>query len=207
MPPRDDRDYEQRRQQIIDGALEAFSAKGYAGASNKDIAEAARIGSPGLIYHYFKDKLDLLHQTLLERMPVLQLFGEAEAMFEQPPEVALPWLMRRLSALYTQYPAIAIIKVVLAESLRNPEVARLVNEVGPGRGLHILSAYLKHQMDLGRLRPMDPEIAARALIGPILAYLATRYIFNQEEAHAIALEAMARHTVEIFLRGMAPGES
>ena len=50
MPPRDEQDYEQRRQQIIDGALEAFSAKGFDGASNKDIAEAAKIGSPGLIY-------------------------------------------------------------------------------------------------------------------------------------------------------------
>lgn len=206
MPPRDEQDYEQRRQQIIDGALVAFSTKGYAGASNKDIAEAAKIGSPGLIYHYFKDKLDLLHQTLLERMPVLRLFSEAEAMYELPPEVVLPSLMERLIRSYSQGPALAIIKVVMTEALRNPQVAGMVNEIGPGRGLRILSAYLKHQMDLGRLRQMDPEIAARALVGPILAYVITRYVFDQAEAKAIPFEEMSRNAVAIFLRGMAPGD-
>ena len=51
MPSRDEQDFEERRQQIIDGALEVFSEKGFEKATNKDIAEAAGIGSPGLIYH------------------------------------------------------------------------------------------------------------------------------------------------------------
>lgn len=53
MPPRDEQDFENRRQQIIDGALQVFGTKGFEKANNKDIAVAARIGSPGLIYHYF----------------------------------------------------------------------------------------------------------------------------------------------------------
>ena len=64
MPPRDEQDYEARRQQIIDGALQVFASEGFEKATNKDIARAAHINSPGLIYHYFKDKTDLFRQVI-----------------------------------------------------------------------------------------------------------------------------------------------
>ncbi|HMQ31754.1 MAG TPA: TetR/AcrR family transcriptional regulator [Chloroflexaceae bacterium] len=204
MPPRDEQDYEQRRQQIIDGALEAFSARGFEGASNKAIAEAAGIASPGLIYHYFKDKVDLLHQVMIERLPVLRLLDEVQRIMELPPDEALPQLAERMIEVYSRRPAMAIIKVAIAESLRNKRVAHMVSEAMPGRGLRMLSAYLARQMEAGRLRRMDPDIAARMLVGPIVAYAVTRFVFEQPEAQAISPEAMARATVETFLRGMAP---
>jgi len=72
MPRRDDQEFEDRRQQIISGALTVFSEKGFEKATNKDIAQAAGIRSPGLIYHYFKDKGDLLRQVIEQRSPALQ---------------------------------------------------------------------------------------------------------------------------------------
>lgn len=205
MPPRDEQDYELRRQQIIDGALVAFSEKGFEGASNKDIAEAAKIGSPGLIYHYFKDKVDLLHQVILERMPVLQLIEDAQRLMDLPPEEVLPQVAQRAIKIYTHAPALALIKVVLSESLRNRRVAHMVSEAIPGRALRLLSAYIRRQMDVGRFRRMDPDIAARILVGPMIAYMITRFVFEQPEAQAITPEEMARQTVESFLRSMAPG--
>lgn len=201
MPPRDEQDYEQRRQQIIDGALAVFAEKGFDRASNKDIAQAAKIASPGLIYHYFKDKVDLLHQMLEARMPVLRLINEAEAMLDQPPEVVLPELAVRLVKAYEQWPALPIIKVVLTEAVRNPQVARMLSD-GPGRGLRIVATYMERQMDAGRLRRMDPHIATRAFIGPIMSYLAAKYLVN--DGQPIPPEEMARGAAEIFLRGMRP---
>ena len=100
MPPHKEQDYEQRRQQIIDGALNAFSARGFEGTSNRDIAEAAGIGSPGLIYHYFQDKADLLHQVLLERMPLIRLIDAASELMNRPPEEILPELAQRLATTF-----------------------------------------------------------------------------------------------------------
>ncbi len=204
MPPRDEQDYEERRQQIIDGALEAFAAKGFDSASNKDIAEAAKIGSPGLIYHYFKDKVDLLHQVILARMPLIQIMDSAEKMMDLPPEQALPELADKLLGALRQWPTIAITRVVFAESMRNQRVARMVSDIGPGRGLNILATYIERQMDAGRLRRMNPHIAARLLVGPIVAYALTGSIFEQPEILSVAPEEMARATIEHFLRAMAP---
>lgn len=204
MPPRDEQDYEQRRQQIIDGALAAFSAKGFDGASNKDIASAAKIASPGLIYHYFKDKVDLLHQMLEARMPLLHLINEAEGMLDRPPGEVLPELALKILRAYEQWPAQAIIKVVISEAVRNPRVAKMVMEVGPGRGMGVLAAYMQRQMEAGALRRMDPHVATRIFAGPLFAYSLTRGIFNDPVGGAISHEAMARGAVEVFLRGMAP---
>jgi TetR/AcrR family transcriptional regulator, mexJK operon transcriptional repressor len=204
MPPRDEQDYEQRRQQIIDGALAAFSAKGFDAASNKDIAEAAKIGSPGLIYHYFKDKVDLLHQVIVARMPLLRLLDDAQGMLDQPPEVVLPLLAERVMQVFEQPPTMALMRVVFAEAARNPRVAAMVSEIGPGRGLRMFATYLERQMATGRLRAMDPHVAARIFIGPLMAYAITREIFQQPESKAIPPEVMARSAAESFLRGMAP---
>jgi AcrR family transcriptional regulator len=204
MPPRDEQDYEERRQQIIDGALEAFAAKGFDSASNKDIAEAAKIGSPGLIYHYFKDKVDLLHQVILHRMALIGVMDLAEGMMDLPPEQALPDLAEKLLGALHQWPTLAIARVVFAESMRNKRVAHMVSEVGPGRGLRIIATYLERQMDAGRLRRMNPHIAARMLVGPIIAYALTNYIFEQPEIQSVPPDEMARQTIEGFLRAMAP---
>jgi TetR/AcrR family transcriptional repressor of mexJK operon len=85
MPQRDEQDFESRRQQIIDGALHVFASKGFEKATNKDIAAASEIGSPGLIYHYFKDKSDLFQQVIEQRLPVLQLLNHGEEMMALPP--------------------------------------------------------------------------------------------------------------------------
>ncbi|MEI6777425.1 MAG: TetR/AcrR family transcriptional regulator [Chloroflexales bacterium] len=204
MPPRDEQDYEDRRQQIIRGALDAFAAKGFDSASNKDIAEAAKIGSPGLIYHYFRDKVDLLHQVILEQMPLIEIIDSAEAMMDRPPEEALPEMARKLMGAIHQWPTVAIARVVIAESMRNKRVASMVSDIGPGRGMRILATYLERQMDAGRLRRMNPHIAARLLVGPIIAYMITGYIFEQPEIQSVLPEEMAKQTIESFLRAMAP---
>jgi TetR/AcrR family transcriptional repressor of mexJK operon len=203
MPPRDEQDYEERRQQIIDGALEAFATKGFDGASNRDIAEAAKIGSPGLIYHYFKDKVDLLHQVITHRMILVKIMDSAETMMDLPPEQALPQIASMLLGSLHRWPTLAIARVVIGESMRNKRVARMVSEVGPGRGLRILATYLERQMDAGRIRRMNPHVAARILVGPIIAYVLTYFIFEQPEIQSVSPEEMARETIESFLRSMA----
>ncbi len=50
---------EDRREQIIDAALRVFAEKGFARATNSEIAREAGNMTPGLIYYYFKRKEDL----------------------------------------------------------------------------------------------------------------------------------------------------
>src|SRR5215210_9006680 len=125
MPPRDDDDRENRRQQIIDGALEVFSTQGFETATNKDIARAAGIGSPGLIYHYFKDKADLFRQVLEERAPVLQLIERSDDLMDLPPREALTLFGNRVLDTVEKRAAFAMMKLVLQEAIRRPAAAEM----------------------------------------------------------------------------------
>ena len=73
-------------------------------------------------------------------------------------------------------------KIMFVEAIRSPRVAQTINTIGTGRTLGILATYMEQQMAAGRLRPMNPQIAARIFAWPLIAYMLTRYIFEQPEA-------------------------
>lgn len=202
MPARDEQDFESRRQQIIDGALQVFASKGFEKATNKDIAAAAQIGSPGLIYHYFKDKSDLFRQVLEHRIPMLQLLSHSEEMMALPPREALTVFASTFLKIVDNPKAIALTKLMLSESIRRPIVAQMLNSIGPGRGFAFLTHYLEKQMDADVLKRMDTGAAARCFIGPLIAFVLTREVFPQPDAQTLEPETMVKTVVEVFLQGM-----
>jgi AcrR family transcriptional regulator len=202
VPPRDDKDFESKRQQIIDGALHVFSTKGFERATNKDIARAAGIGSPGLIYHYFKDKADLFRNVVYERAPVLQLLEHEDELMELPPREALTIFANGLLQTLSNMPSKAMFRLLLGEALRRPSVAEMISRIGPQRGFAFLTAYLKKQMDAGVLRQADPGAATRCFLGPILVYIMTREVFVQADSSSLGAEEMIETLVDIYLRGL-----
>src|SRR5438552_18839802 len=111
MRRRNEQEYAERRKQIIDGALRAFASKGFEQATNKDIAEAAGIGSPGLIYHYFKDKNDLFFQLMHAKVPLLQLLAKPEELLALPPRDALTRMGQTFLKVLENPEAVAVYKM------------------------------------------------------------------------------------------------
>lgn len=203
MPQRDVQDFEDRRQQIIDGALQVFASKGFEKATNKEIAAAAAIGSPGLIYHYFKDKGDLFRQVVEQRMPLLQLLSHSdEDMMNKPPRDVLMVFGQAFLRVSENPTSIALMRLIFGEAMRQPAVAELVNSVGPSRSIGFLVRYLSKQMADGVLKPVDPGAAARCFMGPLIAYIITREVFLQPDIQQISADTMVATAVEIFLQGM-----
>lgn len=202
MPARDEQDFESRRQQIIDGALQVFALQGFEKATNKDIAAASEVGSPGLIYHYFKDKSDLFRQVLEQRIPMLQLLSHSEEMMTLPPREALTVFATTFLKIVDNPNAIALTKIMLSEAVRRPIIADMINTIGPGRGFAFLSQYLDQQMDAGVLKRMDTGAATRCFIGPLIAFVLTREVFPQPDAQTLQPETMVTTIVEVFLQGM-----
>ena len=202
MPRRKQEFVEERRRQIIEGALDVFSTKGFVGATNKDVAMAAGINSPGLIYHYFKDKADLLRAVIEEFGPPMRLVAHPEEVMDLPPEEALT----RFGIAYlrlTEDPKIgACVRLVFGEALREPAFARTFFDAGPLRVWHLLADYLRRQMDLGRLRRVDPETAARSFLGPLVLQLLMRAMLRLPYAAEVAPEVLVASAVDIFLNGL-----
>ncbi len=64
--PRRTRIQQEKRELILEAALEVFSAHGFRGSTIDQIAEAAGMSKPNLLY-YFRSKEDI-HETLMQRL-------------------------------------------------------------------------------------------------------------------------------------------
>ncbi|CAM5436317.1 TetR/AcrR family transcriptional regulator [Aquamicrobium terrae] len=64
--PRRTRIQKEKRELILEAALEVFSANGFRGATIDQIAEAAGMSKPNVLY-YFRRKEDI-HETLMQRL-------------------------------------------------------------------------------------------------------------------------------------------
>jgi TetR/AcrR family transcriptional regulator len=189
-----------RRAQILDAAFEEFSAKGFKGATIKSIAAAAGLQSPALIYWYFPDKEALFREVLGAKIPVLRAVIEPDALMDLPPEELLP----RLGRAYFAFERIdvRVLKLVVGEAVRRPEVAETFIRSGPGRVLDFLKLYLERQVELGRLRPHDVRSSARAFIGMLMPQLVGRLFFPALVEDGLTDEEHLETVINIFMSGL-----
>ena len=82
----------QRRECIIDAALSLFAEHGVEGTTMKMLAKRAGI-SPGLTYHYFKGKADLLDQVIEDRGVT---FPKLSGRHRESVDVVLPEYVREV---------------------------------------------------------------------------------------------------------------
>ncbi|HWQ13321.1 MAG TPA: TetR/AcrR family transcriptional regulator [Roseiflexaceae bacterium] len=195
-----------RRQQIMEAALKVFSSKGFQKATNKDIAEAAGGISPGLIYHYFKDKQDLLFAILQERAPIVQLATHPEQLMELPPREGLALIGRSYLRAIGEASNLAVLRILLSEVIRFPQISEMLYRTAISRVFRLVTRYLERQVELGRLKPHDAMIATRSFIGMFIAHILIREVFRQPEALATPDETVVANAVEIFLRGLENAE-
>lgn len=128
-----------RKEQILAAALKVLSQKGFLKATNKDIAEAAGIASAGLIYHYFRDRSDLLMQVMTHYHPVLQLLDKLPTQSE--PRLLHKELLSLAAAMnhtLADSEKIAVFRVVAGELLHNSELVQHAFDAVPGRVLNYL---------------------------------------------------------------------
>src|ERR1700730_18997574 len=117
--PRTPKVVEDRREQIIDAAMRVFAEKGFTRASNKDIARAAGI-TPGLIYHYFVNKEDVLKAIIENRSPVRLMHTLPPQMLEMPPDQFLRFMIKQVLHIVEDEQFVQIIRVLLPEIVHNP---------------------------------------------------------------------------------------
>ncbi|GCE48641.1 TetR family transcriptional regulator [Thermosporothrix hazakensis] len=193
---------EDRREQIIDAAMNVFAHKGYSRATNKDIALEAGI-TPGLIYHYFESKEALLQAIINERSPLRVVRATSPTELEQPPEVFLRSLLLNVLHIIEGEQFIKIVRTVLPEILYNPAM----QPVGSGiidEEITFLSSYFERQMSIGKIRKADPRLAAQTLMGCVIGSVLRRHIFHDPQALQYTREQLVDSILDVTLQGLLP---
>jgi len=200
--PTEDKD---RRQQILDAAQKVFAAKGFDGASIKDLAKAAKI-SPGLLYWYFEDKTDLLVSLLTERIESALGQLPASVSFDAPPAEFLPQFARFYIGTFEQPMNTALFKVVITNTPSFPTAIRRVQSGVVNRVLNTLQSYFRRQIELGRMRPCNAEMVTRTFMGSVVAFLLLRHILQEEQARELSVEAFVDGVTDVIVHGILPAD-
>ncbi len=194
---------EDRREQIIDAAMQVFSQKGFARSTNKDIAQEAGI-TPGLIYHYFESKDALLMVVIEERTPLKVVSTLPPHVFTLPPDKFFRFLIKQILAVVEAENFIACVRVIVPELLNNssPYFSQIV-PAAIQRGLGFLSQYLEAKMASGELRRADVLINTQMLFGSIVGVVLRRQVLRDPEALKYTHEHIADTITDTLLQGLA----
>lgn len=194
-----------RRQQILEGALQVFSTHGFHKANIKMIAKAAGIKSSALIYHYFEDKEALL-QAIVREMSPLRDFPIASpdiaaAMMQAEPHIVLHRLLSMGLTLQDNPAMMQLIRVFVSEAATLPQVADAASSMQRAM-LDFLRQYLRYHITLGHLREHDIEVTARVLIGTIIVYVMGTGIFPAVRENMPSREDYVNEVVNLLLQGI-----
>ncbi len=188
------------RQEILDAAREMFVREGYEGVSMRKIADRIEY-SPTTIYHYFRDKTDLLSQIILESFSKLnyQLANVLGDNTQCPRDC-----LRRGMATYVEFalahPSHYYITFMFRQTKDCPAA---LDEEAQQLGMKCfdyLRQAVKRAMDAGEIDCCDLETASQAIwaglhgVSSLLISLEGGFPFVERDK-------LITHTLEMMLRG------
>mgnify|MGYP005852706093 CR=1 FL=1 len=184
-----------KREQILQGAMQVFLKQGYANTSMDRVASAAGV-SKQTIYSHFQDK-EGLFTALIRRITIERIQLELGAeMLQGEPEAVL----RRLAQVYFDKLAseeyMALIRVVIAESNRFPELAQLYTRTVIQKGRQILSDFFRSHPEL---KIADPEATAHIFFGSLVSFLISQEILYGKHMMPLAQDQLIDTLVPMVL--------
>ena len=177
--PRRTRIQQEKRELILEAALEVFSAHGFRGSTIDQIAEAAGMSKPNLLY-YFRSKEDI-HETLMQRLLATWLAPLRELGDVDDPVAELRGYIRRKLEMARDYPRES--RLFASEILRGAPRIRPMLEGELKDLVDAKAALIRGWMDSGRIARADPvhlifsiwattqhyadfDVQVRAVLGP-----------------------------------------
>jgi TetR/AcrR family transcriptional regulator, mexJK operon transcriptional repressor len=149
----------EKREAILNGAVEMFAARGFEGASMSMITAAAGV-SKGTIYQHFPGKAALFGAAVARECErkLAHLFHD----LGDGADVAgtLTDIGTRFLEMLTSGPGLAIERMVITEADRFPELAEVFFQAGPAKAIAAMARYLAAQTAARRLAVMDASFAA-----------------------------------------------
>lgn len=188
-----------RREQIIAVAREAFIRDGYAATSMSKISEAVG-GSKRTLYSLFPSKQDLLFALVDEESARLfdQLYDFTPPISDPRTNVAL--FAQRFLTMVLSDDLIEFERMIVAESKRIPQLGRALDEFGLKRGIDRLTPFMAHAIESGTLCRCDARRAAEFLLDLCSGQLQRLRLWNViETATPAMIEKEASMVMIAFL--------
>ena len=193
---------EVRRSQILDAAAQVFLEHGYGGATIDLVVERAG-ASKATVYSFFGGKEGLLAAIVEERCErILSAFADPAAIGSDI-RSALAHIARRYMEVAMAPDGIGLWRLIIAEGVRFPELARTFYRLGPERTSAQLAGMLSLWRERGLIRLEDPQLAAVQFFDAVCGDLHLRAMAGIAPKNLpAALRRSIDHAVEVLWSGI-----
>jgi len=191
----------EKRRAILHAAVRVFAEKGYHGCRIADVARAANVAY-GLVYHYFRNKEELLESVFAEQWTILinaiQAIDEGAGTASEKIEAIFGFVFD----VYKTAPA--AVRVLILEVTRTPNSLRAGSTRETfERAMHLVADIVRQGQTSGELRPdVDPILAASGLLGALDLAVSGIVIGLVEAGSEERVDAVRRQLVAFVLGGL-----
>lgn len=195
---------EHRPDELLDAALALFVEKGFAHTSVAEIARKAGV-SKGALYLYFPSKQAVL-EGLVKRAvaPVAARVMQATDLTTGDMRVTLRAILTIVATALSDPKTFAVPKVVIREAVVAPEIAEMYRRAVFDTVLPAATALLRQAVDQGKIRPVDPELTLRTIMGPVLMHILLAEIFDIVPEGGLAPDKLIENHLDILINGLFP---
>jgi TetR/AcrR family transcriptional repressor of mexJK operon len=195
-----------RDARLLDVATNLFMERGFEGTSIDAVAEAAGVSKP-TVYARYHDKRDLFAAVLRGRIRLwlapLSAAAEAQATEASPKSIktTLHELSRHMLAYTLAQEAGALQRILSAQAVQFPELAKLAHEEGWLRAVRGVASLLRQSAARGQIKVDDPELAADMFLNLVLGHCKHLVVYGVAADPKIE-ERYRKAAVDFFLIGV-----
>jgi len=186
--------------EIIEAGMGEFVEHGFERARLDRIAKAAGIAK-GTIYLYFESKEVLFEEVV--KTHVLSVMEAADADIsdvEGTTEMLVQKLLSRIYEHMTTQNTQTIIRILLTEGDRFPELVQRYHDVAISKGTHVLERFLSRGIARGEIEPGPMTKVPELLIAPIMFYVVNQIVFSAHKT--LDRDAFFAGHVDMVLRAL-----
>jgi AcrR family transcriptional regulator len=198
---------ESRPDEVLDAALDLFIERGFANTRVEDIAARAGL-SKGAVYLYFPSKEAVLEGIVRRAIaPIAESALSVASSYAGDPRTLITLVLKTVAGRLADPKLIAIPKLMMREMINFPAFAEMYRREVLERVLPVITGLLRAGIEQGFLRPVDPELTIRSIVGPIMLHILLDEVFGIHPAGGLAMDRLIDNHLTILFDGLSAPQS
>jgi AcrR family transcriptional regulator len=192
-----------RPAEIVAAALEVFVERGFAATKLEEVARRAGV-TKGTVYLYFDSKEALFKAVVRET--IVPCIAQGEALAEAHTGSARELLVKLVQGwwqLIGETQLSGIPKLMLAEAVNFPSLARFYYDEVVTRGQKLMAGALERGIASGEFRALDVPLAVKLLMAPLIHAAHWRHSFALCTCEPLDVSRYIETHIDLFLHGIS----
>ncbi len=191
----------EKRRAILHAAVRVFAERGYHGCRIADVARAANVAY-GLVYHYFRNKDELLESVFAEQWTI---FITALTALDAGPGTAAEKIAGIFGFVFDVYKtAPSAVRVLILEVTRTPQGLRAGSTRETfERAIGLVADVVRQGQARGEMRAdLEPVVAAAGLLGALELAVSAMVMGLVPASNEAEVDRAKAQTIDLVLRGL-----